>query len=266
MSLVNSIIEAHGGLERYNKLDTITFKMDFTGATLGMKQRPQHLIPTGTTYVKEQKTVYRGLGGSTDEEWVFTPTKVWKQRISDGGIIDSRENPRASFEGHTLETPWDDLQFLYFCGYAMYQYFHWPYLLARDDVQTKELAPYHESNQTWRVLEVIYPDHDVLATHVRTQKYYVDETFILRRHDYAPDVLAGAQAAHYVFDPITVGGLTFASLRHIVAIGPVGENGSPAPMWHGPIPTLIHLVILKIALKGMGGSEDIWALSELPAK
>lgn len=264
MSLVQSIIEANGGMERYEKLESISFKFNFTGATLGMKQRPQHLVPTGTTYTSEQKTVYRGLGGSADEEWIFTPAKVWKQRISDGSIIESRENPRAALEGHTLETPWDDLQFLYFCGYAMYQYFHWPYLLAREDVSTKELEQHEEGHQTWRVLEVTYPDYGVLATHSKVQKYYVDDKFILTRHDYAPDVLAGALAAHYVFDPITAGGMTFPSLRHIVAVGPVGENGNLSPMLYGPIPTLIHLVILKVGLQSKDGTEETWALTEAP--
>lgn len=158
------------------------------------------------------------------------PSKVWKQRISDGAVIESRENPRAAFEGHTLETPWDDLHFLYFCGYATYQYINWPYLLARTDISTKELEQHKESNQTWRVLEVTYPDQAVFATHSKVQKYYVDENFILRRHEYAPGVLGGSLAAHYVFDPISVGGMTFPLLRHVVAVGPVGENGSPEPM------------------------------------
>lgn len=222
------------------------------------------MVPSATTFINEQKTIYRGLGGSSDEELVFTPTKVWKQRISDGTITESRDSPRDAFEGHKLETPWDDLHFLYFCGYAMYQYFHWPYLLARGDVSAKELEPHQEGSQKWRVLEVTYPEYATLATHARKQKYYVDsESFILRRHDYAPDVLAGAEAAHFSFDPISVGGMTFPSLRHIVAIGPVGVDGSAAPMMFGPIPTLIHLVILRIVLKAKDGTEETWALSEV---
>lgn len=146
----------------------------------------------------------------------------------------------------------------------MYQYFHWPYLLARSDISTRELDPHKECNQTWRVLEVTYPGQAAFATHRKVQKYYVDDKFVLRRHDYAPDVLAGSLAAHYVFDPITVGGMTFPSLRHIVAVGPVSENGSLAPMLHGPIPTLIHLVILKISLQGKDGTNEAWALSEAP--
>jgi hypothetical protein len=94
-------------------------KFHFTGATLGLKGRPQHLIPTASISTKEQKVVYRGLGGGADQEWVFTPSRVWKQRISDQSILSFRDNPRAAFTGHTLETQWQDPHFVYFCGYAL---------------------------------------------------------------------------------------------------------------------------------------------------
>jgi hypothetical protein len=34
--------------------------------------------------------------------------------------IKSRANPRAAFEGHTVETAWDDLHLAYFSGYAIW--------------------------------------------------------------------------------------------------------------------------------------------------
>src|SRR5215469_14317232 len=33
-----------------------------------------------------------------------------------------RGNPRTAFAGHTRETPWDDLDQLYFSGYVMWTY------------------------------------------------------------------------------------------------------------------------------------------------
>jgi hypothetical protein len=37
----------------------------------------------------------------------------------DGKIIESRDNPRAAFKGHAVETKWDNLHLVYFSGYAM---------------------------------------------------------------------------------------------------------------------------------------------------
>lgn len=266
--LVQSIIDAHGGLARYSQLTSIEVKFDFTGATLALKHRPQHLVVTASVSTKEQKVIYRGLGGPVGEEWVFTPSRVYKQRLIDGAVISSLDNPRKSFAGHALDTPWDDLQFIYFSGYALWQYFNFPYLLNRDDVNTRELEQHHEAGQTWRVLEVTYPDPFVFASHTRIQKYYFNESFILQRHDYAPDVIASNPATHYSYDPVIVDGMTFLTLRRVVAAAQ-GEGGNFVPMIHGPIPTLIHLVFLRIQLKNVHDDQpdenSVWAKTEAPS-
>ncbi|KAL7940586.1 hypothetical protein V8C42DRAFT_337159 [Trichoderma barbatum] len=140
----------------------------FTGALLGIKGRPGILNPTSTVLTKEQKVVYRGIGGSADEDWVYTPSRVWKQRVSDGAILAERGNPRESFASHALDTPWDDLHFIYFCGYALGQYCNFPYPPAREDIEARELSPHQENGHTWRVLEVKFPEHKFLASHSST--------------------------------------------------------------------------------------------------
>ena len=45
----------------------------------------------------------------------------------DGKPIKDRSNPRAAFDGHTVETPWDALNLAYFCGYAMWNYLNAPH-------------------------------------------------------------------------------------------------------------------------------------------
>lgn len=257
---VNSIIAANGGQAAYDELEAITVKWHFTGATLAIKGKADSLFPTTTIYTKEQKVIHRGLGGDADEEWTFTPSRVWKQRISDGRIIESRDDPFAAFKGHTLQTPWDDLHFIYFAGVANWQYYNFPFTLNREDVSTKELEPHQENGQTWRVLEVTYPEQAVLATHVRTQKYYFDQEFALQRHDYAPDTLANTPAAQYVYDEVVVGGIKFPTRRRIIAINPA--NG--VPLYHGPIPTLISIFVSSIELQKEESAGSKWALVEAP--
>jgi hypothetical protein len=224
-----------------------------------MKSQPAHLVPSALISTREQKVIFTNLGGPTDEQWIFTPTRVWKQSVN-GTVITSRENPREAFKDHTLTTPWDDLHLLYFCGYAIWQYFNFPFLLSRPDVISRELEPHKEGGETWRVLEVTYPGQETLATHTEKQTYFFNEGFMLQRHDYAPDVLEGNPATHFVWDPVEVGGLKFPTLRRVVAKGEAG------PMMFGPIPTLIHLVFLRIELGEEGeenkGGEVLWERSE----
>ena len=63
---------------------------------------------------------------------------------------------------------------------------------------TRELEAHVEGRNTWRVLEVTYPD-DVPA-HTKVQQLYFGDDFMLRRLDYLTDVLGGV-AAHYCYDP-----------------------------------------------------------------
>jgi hypothetical protein len=51
----------------------------------------------------------------------FTPQRVWIEDAA-GKISGQLENPLSSFAGHTLTTPWDQLQTLYFFSYAFRYY------------------------------------------------------------------------------------------------------------------------------------------------
>lgn len=53
--------------------------------------------------------------------------------------------------------------------------------------------------------------------HYKTQKYYYDSNFQLRRLDYSVDVIPGSGAAHYVFDEEAVDGLMTPMLRRVLS-------------------------------------------------
>jgi hypothetical protein len=48
----------------------------------------------------------------------FEPHRVALEDAN-GKVIEELVQPRSSFQGHTLETPWSDLQLAYFVGTAM---------------------------------------------------------------------------------------------------------------------------------------------------
>jgi hypothetical protein len=53
--------------------------------------------------------------------------------------VESRDNSRAAFEGHVVETKWDNLHLFYFSGYAMWTYLTTPFLLKLPNVRTEEI-------------------------------------------------------------------------------------------------------------------------------
>ncbi|WP_257236912.1 hypothetical protein, partial [Nostoc sp. 'Peltigera malacea cyanobiont' DB3992] len=43
-----------------------------------------------------------------DKRSIFEPTRIVIEK-TDGTLIDARNDPEKSFEGHQRETPWDDI-------------------------------------------------------------------------------------------------------------------------------------------------------------
>jgi hypothetical protein len=161
---------------------------------------------------KKQFAILRRLGGKPDERFMFTPDRTWIER-RDGTIYMNRRDPRSSFAGHTRLTPWDDLQLTYFVGYALWNYLATPFCFTWPGFKTREADEHQERGQTWRVLEVTFPNS--FATHTKVQKYYYNDDFLLQRLDYVTDV-AGGVVAHYCFDHTEVGGMVFPMTRRVV--------------------------------------------------
>lgn len=211
--LLDSAIRTHGGLEAWRTVRAIDVRFNFSGAVLEKKGFPRHLQPTVSVDVKERRSVFQRLGSDPDERWIFTADRVWIER-RDGEVVEELHGPRDSFAGHVLETKWNKLQLTYFVGYAIWNYVSAPFLFANPGFEVRELGEHEESGETWRTIEVTYPD-DVPA-HTKVQKFYFGPDLLLRRPDYKTDVVGGV-AAHYCFDHREFGGIVMPTLRRVVS-------------------------------------------------
>ena len=128
-----------------------------------------------------------------------------------GVVVRERADPRSSFDGHDLLTPWDPLHRAYFNGYAMWTYLTTPFFMVMPGFEVTEIAPWQEGAERWRGLRVRFPGD--VASHSREQDFYFGEDFLLRRHDYHVDVAGGFPAAQYVSDIVLVDGIRFPTRR-----------------------------------------------------
>jgi hypothetical protein len=62
----------------------------------------------------------------------FAPSRVAIETAT-GAVVQERHDPRASFTGHVMNTPWDPLHLAYFNGYAMWTYLTTPFFMAMPD-------------------------------------------------------------------------------------------------------------------------------------
>ncbi|MCJ1396854.1 hypothetical protein MMC11_000044 [Xylographa trunciseda] len=212
-AFIELILSAYGGLPRWSKVRHIEVTLTLSGLLLDLKGHPGHFTPTILIDILTPRaTIQRLSRNSPDERWVYTPSKCWIER-SDGKILSSLDNPRASFNGMTRESKLSDLQLCYFVGYAMWNYLVFPWVLARPEFGITELAVHEEMGERWRVLEVTWPEG--VPAHNRVQQFYFGEDGLLRKFDYFADVFQSA-ASHYVLDHKDFGGVVIPTLRRVV--------------------------------------------------
>jgi hypothetical protein len=165
---------------------------------------------------------------------VFTGSEVRIESAEDGTVLSSRTDPRSKFPGGRRLLWWDDLDFLYFSGYAMWGYLLAPYSFFWKGVEAREIEPWQQDGETWRRLAVTYPAGS--HVHCREQIYYYDAEGRLRRNDYTAEVFGGfARSAHMCDEYKTFDGLTLPTRRRVYGRR---RNNKPRPR-----PTLVSMDI-----------------------
>jgi hypothetical protein len=220
--LLDEILTAHGGVEKWRAVTTITAHGRFGG--LLQTRFPGNRMANVTVRVQlaEQRAVFHGFP-QEHQRAVFDRGDV-RIETHDGGLVSVRRNARAAFAGLSglrRNLRWDALDAAYFAGYAWWNYLSAPLLLTREGLTVTERDNWLEAGERWRRLEVSFPPD--IHTHSPRQTFYVDAAGLIRRHDYvAQPIGPWAQAAHYCNDHRHFAGLVFPTCRRV---RPGGRGG-----------------------------------------
>jgi len=221
--LASIAMDAHGGLDQWRKFKSISAHLLQGGGLWKLKGQEDTLkdvhVTVGTRSEWTEHSPFRRANQHTS----FTPDRIAIE-TSGGDVLQERFNPRESFKGHTLETPWDDLQLAYFAGYAIWTYLNTPFLFALPDVETREIDAWEENGEVWHRLKATFPPS--IATHSTEQTFYFDQQGLFRRHDYNVDISGGTPAAHYVSELKQFSGITVPT-KHLIY--PRQPDGRPVP-------------------------------------
>ncbi len=210
--LVELACAAHGGLERFDRFSYLSAQLHQGGVLWGLKGKPTVLENAHVRVDLKRQWVSHGPFAPTPNHSEFTPQRV--TIVSpEGEVVEQLDDPRKSFAGYAMETPWSDTQVAYFAGYTMWTYLTSPFLLARPGILSEEIDPWTEQGQTWRRLRVSFPSD--IATHSAVQTFYIDSDGLVRRHDYDVDIQGSNPAARYLLDPVSVSGIVLPSKLRI---------------------------------------------------
>ena len=127
-----------------------------------------------------------------------------------GGEVVGRLDPRAAFEGHAMNSPWDPLHRSYFNGYALWTYLTTPFFMAMPDFEVAEIEPWRKVMSDDAACDSLSGQR---SSHCRDEEFYFGPDFLLRRHGSRVDVAGSVSAAQYVHDIMDVDGLKFPSRR-----------------------------------------------------
>jgi hypothetical protein len=240
-ALLDEVLEAHGGAERWRSANEIRAHVR-TGGFLVRTRFPgnrmaEYDLRLNVVEPRSEFTPFPEEGKRT----VFERGSV-RLEDADGGVVAARDDPRSAFGGPgglRRNFRWDPLDATYFAGYAMWNYLTTPHLLTREGVRVREGEPWTEGGEAWRRLEVDFPVD--LDTHSAHQTFYVDGTGLIRRHDYtAEPVGRWAKAAHYSTEHREFDGLVFPTRRRVVPRG-LGNRALPGP-------TLVRIELDRVAV------------------
>jgi hypothetical protein len=212
--LLQYAVHSHGGLAAWNAFSALELKLSIGGAIWDFKQNPG-LLRNVTYNMKthEEQLTITGFS-APDRRIAFVPNRLVLETL-DEQVIESRDNPRGSFAGQVAETPWDKLHVAYFASYALWTYFNSPFLYTLPGFKTQEIDPWQENDETWRRLQVTFPDY--VASHVKEQVTYFGPDGLMRRHDYTVDILGGATGANYALNYRDFQGIKMPTARRIYA-------------------------------------------------
>jgi hypothetical protein len=218
MPLLEEVITAHGGLDRWSRVDRLTLRVRIGGRLFAMK-----LASTATRSLTAEIDPRRvhailrpfpaaGLSGEFDE-------RALTIRDDRGRVVSRREIRRGVDGDVRRKLRWDDLDVLYFLGYALWNYSVTPFVFTWPGFECRPGDDWRERDgERWRTLRVRFPP--AIPTHSREQTFFFDDRGWLRRLDYTADVFSRfAHGAHLCLDHRTFDGFVFPTHRVVYPRG-----------------------------------------------
>ena len=211
--LIHEVIEAHGGKTLWDSVGRIDAEISADGFLFRAKHiRPLQRLPM-SALTGEPRFLFHDYPEKARTSELIGNGEV-RVSSAEGAVVASRSMPRKEFRSLRRTFWWDTLDFIYFAGYATWNYLVTPFLFLNDGFSLEYLGERTTEDGAFFCVRATFPDY--LPTHCRTQTFYFDQGRLLRRLDYTAEVVGSwAHAAHFCDDYRDFGGLKFATRRRV---------------------------------------------------
>jgi hypothetical protein len=212
MTLLDEIIEAGGGLTRWNALNRFTLQLSINGELLSRANpsvRFKDIVAEGC--LRDPLVRLTGFTGA-GQSGVYRPDFVTIENPA-GHVLRTWRQPHQQVLHHAKGAFLDELHLVFLFGLSVWNYLTTPFILTHPGVKIEELPPWQERDQQWRRLRAVFPE--TLVTHSHEQTFYFDAASLQRRTDHD---LLGIQVADYSWAHQEFGGIVLPTLRRSLAI------------------------------------------------
>lgn len=204
-ALLDRVLDVHGGLDAWRAATGLELRYRAGGLAFASKRRGLalhdwharvDLSRPRTEFVDYPRP---GLRGILDGETVRVESDT-------GEPVERRDDPRRAIRSRRALLRWDDLDLLYFGGYAIWGYATFPFHLTLPGVEVEQAGD--------RRLRVRYPDG--WPVHSREQEFHFDESGLLVRNDYTAEPFGRwARSKHLCEAHREFDGLVLPTRRHV---------------------------------------------------
>jgi len=212
--IISAIVETHGGRALWKETETLEAEISASGFLFTAKRRPALDHVRMTAWCHEPRFAFHDFPapGLTGELLGNSEVRILDAR---GEVVARRSGPRTFFRGVRHFFSWDDLDFIYFGGYATWNYLTMPFLFLREGfvfeiLRAEDTGP----PSPGPVLRVTFPPD--VPTHSRTQIFRFDTALRLLSLEYTAEVVGNwAHAIHRCRDYRDFGGILAPTRRTV---------------------------------------------------
>ncbi len=212
-AFIEKIIAAHGGREQWSNIGCLEAELSAYGFLFTAKKRQvlRNVLVRASSCVPFLQFCDFPDTGKTGELRGEEEVRIVS---TDGSVLERRYHPRAAFQGLRRNLWWDDLDFIYFGGYATWNYLVTPFLFMQEGFVFEYPGEVLLPEGKFSCLRATFPA--ALPVHCRTQTFYFDACGLLFRFDYTAEVVGGwAHAAHFCSGYRDFSGLQVSTQRRV---------------------------------------------------
>ncbi len=195
--IAEQIAVAHGGRERWDKVDRVAVSLRAGGPMFAMKGQGRALHHVRAVLHRDQTGC---VAGTSPENWVH------EVRAAGDLLWDL-----TALHHFATFRRWEIADVATFTASALWTYVFLPAVLLDE---TTHLTAGHRRPNGWRPVRVRFPD---VATHSRHQTIWIDDEGFVRRHDYTALAFGRwATASQHLDGYRSFDGLQVATQRRVV--------------------------------------------------